>query len=109
MKRSFSLERQMGVLIGVIAGWIAYRQRTPFGAAMIGVAVLALALTVMRPRTFSSLTAAWMKLADSLGRVIGPVAMAVIYILVIVPVGVARRIAGADPLALRRDPGAASY
>jgi hypothetical protein len=50
-----------------------------------------------------------MKLGVLLGKVVSPVALGVLFYAVLVPIGVMMRIAGKDPLRLKRDAGAATY
>lgn len=51
----------------------------------------------------------WFRLGMLLGRIVNPLVMLLIYVLVIVPFGIAARILGKDLLRLRLDPGAKSY
>jgi hypothetical protein len=44
-----------------------------------------------------------------LGALVSPLALGVLYYGVLTPLGVLMRLAGKDPLRLRREPGAASY
>jgi hypothetical protein len=51
----------------------------------------------------------WFKLGNLLAAVIGPLAVAIVYVTTVVPIGLLMRALGKDPLRLRRDPAAASY
>ena len=55
------------------------------------------------------LTSAWLKLGAVLHAIVNPVMMALLFVLAIVPTGIAMRLAGKDLLRLKRDPKAASY
>jgi hypothetical protein len=55
------------------------------------------------------LTRAWLKFGELLHAIVNPVVMALLYVLAIVPTGLVMRLAGKDPLRLKKDPGAASY
>jgi hypothetical protein len=49
------------------------------------------------------------KLGVLLGKLVSPIALGILFYGVFFPVGVAMRLAGKDPLRLRRDAEAASY
>jgi predicted membrane metal-binding protein len=74
-----------------------------------GVAGLFLALAFVAPVLLRPLNRLWMALGRLLNRIVSPVVMAFLYIVAVVPTGLALRLSGKDPLRLRRDPGAASY
>jgi len=50
-----------------------------------------------------------MKLGILLGRIAAPVALAILFYGVFTPIGAVMRLAGKDPLRLKRDPGSPSY
>jgi Saxitoxin biosynthesis operon protein SxtJ len=82
-------------------GWVQY------GLAGIGVALILLGLAA--PKSLSGLHHAWVKLGLIMFRVVNPIVLALIYVVVIVPVGVLMRLTGRDPLHLRFDAKADSY
>ena len=82
-------------------GWIQY------GLAGIGVALILVGLVA--PHSLSPLHRAWDKLGLILFRVVNPVVLALIYAIVIVPVGFLMRVTGRDPLRLKFDAQADSY
>jgi hypothetical protein len=51
----------------------------------------------------------WIKLGVLLGKVVSPVALGILFYCVLMPIGIVLRMAGKDPLRLRRDSSAASY
>jgi len=67
--------------------------------AATGVAVL-LCMTV--PRVFTPFAILWFGLSNVLGAVVSRIVLTVVYMLVVVPMGLARRLAGADPMQLKR-------
>jgi hypothetical protein len=106
--RSFGLT--VGGILVVIAaarsyfhglGWVQY------GLAAIGVVLILLGLVA--PQSLTSLHRAWDKLGLILFRVVNPVVLALIYGIVMVPVGLLMRLTGRDPLRLKSDAGAESY
>jgi hypothetical protein len=51
----------------------------------------------------------WFRLGNLLAAVVGPVAVAIVYVTTVIPTGLLMRAMGKDPLRLRRDPAATSY
>jgi len=87
-----------------LAGLLAWRGHA---AAAIGAALLACALVIagaLAPGRLGLVQGAWMTLARAISMVTTPVSMAVIYFGVMLPIGVARRRFGRNPLV--RVPGA---
>ena len=75
----------------------------------LGAAALVAAVTMARPQALAMPNRLWMKLGLALARIVSPVAMGVLYFLVFTPFGVAMRLAGKDPLRLKRDAAARTY
>ena len=61
------------------------------------------------PAWLRGMNRAWMRLARLLSRVTNPIVLGVLFFLVFTPIGLCRRLFGADPLRLRFDPAASSY
>jgi Saxitoxin biosynthesis operon protein SxtJ len=76
-------------------------------ALVVAVAFLALALLWTAP--LRPLNRAWLKLGLLLSKIVSPVVMMVLFYATVTPVGVLMRLAGKDPLRLRRNAAAASY
>ena len=57
----------------------------------------------------SALNRQWTKLGHLLGRVVRPLALGIVFYGVMTPLGSLMRLAGKDPLRLKRDSSAASY
>jgi Saxitoxin biosynthesis operon protein SxtJ len=75
----------------------------------LGVAVVLALIAAMMPSLLTGPNRLWIKLGVLLGKLVSPVALGVLFYGVLSPIGVVMRIAGKDPLRLKRDPGAASY
>ena len=105
-------ERSFGLVVGgVLAGIGAWpllwgRAARPWSAA-IGVALVVAALVA--PRLLVPLNRAWTALGWALHRVVSPLVMGAIFFGVVWPIGLCLRLAGKDPLRLRREPDAPSY
>lgn len=61
------------------------------------------------PSLLGPLNRWWMRLGVLLGRVVGPVALGILFYAIFSPTGFIMRLAGKDPLRLRRAPAADSY
>jgi Saxitoxin biosynthesis operon protein SxtJ len=87
-------------------GWWRAGQRWPY---YVAAAAVFAAIALVAPRILGPANRAWTKLGLLLFRVVNPVVMAVLFVTTIVPIGLLMRLAGKDPLRLRRDPDAQSY
>jgi predicted membrane metal-binding protein len=76
-------------------------------ALVVAAAFLALALLWTAP--LRPLNRAWLKLGLLLSKIVSPIVMMVLFYATVTPIGVLMRLAGKDPLRLRRDATAASY
>lgn len=96
-----------GVLLG-IGAWPVLRGRPGrVWWAAIGGALVAAAL--LSPRLLVPLNRAWTALGWAMHRVVSPLVMGAIFFGVVLPIGLALRLAGKDLLRLRREPDAPSY
>ncbi len=110
---TFRVEREFGLLVGavliLVGSWWLYRghwQRVATGFAGIG-SVLVI-LGAIFPRALVYPNRAWMGFAHLLSLVTTPIILGLVYFLVIMPIGVIKRLSGWDPLR-RRAPAATSY
>ena len=87
------------VLILLLAAW--------FTANITWVipAIVVLILTMTIPVVFKPLAIVWFGLANVLGHIVSTVILSILFFLVLMPVGVIRRIGGADALGLKKWPG----
>jgi hypothetical protein len=112
-KRSFRVEREFGLIVGgiflLLSGWWIYRGKfhsvsqvtLPLGAVLV---LLGLAF----PRALVYPNKAWMALAEVLSFVSTRVILALVYFLIVTPIGFVKRLFGWDPLN-RRAPRSESY
>lgn len=68
-----------------------------------------LAAALLAPRILAPLNRLWMKFALLLYAVMNPLTMALLFFLVVTPIGVVMRLAGKDFLRKRLEPDASSY
>lgn len=65
------------------------------------ISLIFLILGILNSKILTPLNLAWIKLGEILGRFIAPVVMAVIYFLIVTPIGLFMRIIGKDLLNLK--------
>jgi hypothetical protein len=82
---------------GHVRGW----------SLVLGLIVLTIALT--QPRVLGPLNRFWSLIGSSLNKVTTPALMAIVFVIVITPIALLRRVAGSPGLALRFDPKLDSY
>lgn len=99
--RRFAL--QVGFAFLALAALLVWRDHRIFAAALAACGALLLAAGIIAPGRLGGVYRAWMALAHAISRVTTPVFMAVVYFLVMTPVGVLRRRIGANPLVHRLD------
>jgi hypothetical protein len=96
------------VLIAAVRVWL----HGGYGAIELMLAGTGLCLVVLAlvwAPSLAGLNRAWTKLGLILSKVVNPVALGLIYLTAIVPIGLIMRAFGHDPLRLKRDPQASSY
>jgi len=75
----------------------------------VGVAAVFALVALLKPALLSGLNRLWMKLGVLLGKVVSPIALSILFYIVITPIGLIIRLSGKDPLRLKFDPDAKSY
>jgi len=105
-------DRSFGMLFaGVFAlwgahSWWSHGEAFPWA---FGLSAVTLAVTLGRPGWLRPANRAWTKLAELLNRVMGPLALAVIFYAVLSPLAMAMRLVGRDVMKRRFDPAAHTY
>lgn len=98
-------ERSFGITFGVLglalAAWLSWKPHAAAPLAGVTGTVL-LAAALMRPRVLKIPSDLWARLSAVLGWVNSRVILLALFFLVLTPVGLVRRVFGADPLRLRR-------
>jgi hypothetical protein len=95
-------------LAALVAGLLLLRN----GHELTGIACLVLALlfvlsAVTRPAMLDPIARRWLALAEVMARVVTPLLLALVYFLIVTPMGLLRRTLGKSPFV--RDPRADSY
>lgn len=99
MKFAFTL----GAAFSVLSALLAFRHRTPGAEVAFALGVLLLLLGVLVPTRLGPVERGWMALGHAIGRVTGPIALAIIYYVALTPIGYLRRTFGRSPLARNPD------
>jgi len=86
------------VLILLLVAWIGAGIRHPLVAA----AAAAVLICMTAPRILTPFAMLWYGLSDVMGALVSRLVLTAVYGLVVLPVGMARRLTGADPLQLKR-------
>lgn len=108
--------RSFGLVVGgvfvAIAAVIAWRRGWEVGPLVVGLggpgAALAL-LGLVAPEVLRPVFVVWMGLAVVLGAVMTRVLLTLVFALIVVPIGLALRLAGKDPLDRRIDRARTTY
>ncbi len=74
-----------------------------------GVGLVLFVMGLIAPAVLAPLNRAWMKLGLLLFTIVNPIVLALIFLVTIVPIGLALRAFGKDPLRLKFEPDAKSY
>lgn len=104
--RNFGLV--MAAFFAILALWPLFQGGTVRGWAIAVAGAFAM-LAFLRPQVLTGLNRGWMAFGNLLNHIVSPVALGVVFLLAVLPVGLILRLAGKDPLRLKRDPAAKSY
>lgn len=108
-----SSDRSFGLVFAgffvVLALWRWWNGWTPWGYSWLGLAAAFAALAVIAPAILAPLNRFWIKLGLLMNRVVSPLMLAMLFFVVVTPIGLIMRLIGKDLLRLRHEPGARSY
>ena len=107
-----SSDRAFGVVFAVVfalVGLYPLLGADPVRWWAMAVAAGFAALAVAAPRALAPLNRAWMRVGAVLHAIVSPLVLAVMFYLLVAPIGLLWRVLGKDPLRLRFEPQAASY
>jgi len=93
---------------GLLLPWFKDWRTFPNGYALTA-AGLIMVWSFAAPQSIRPLYRAWMWVATIIGEVVNRVVLAAVYFLVILPLAMAMRLLGRDPLRRRFDPNAQTY
>ena len=105
-------ERRFGqvfaVMFAIIGGLMVWRQNAHWLFAFVASAVF-LALALWAPNVLYWPNRLWLALGLLLNKIMQPIVLAVVFYLVVTPIGLMMRLTGKDPLRLKLDKDAKSY
>jgi hypothetical protein len=104
--RNFGLVFAAVFAVLAVLSWRAGGHHWPW---WLGAAAVVLAIAMIGPALLAPLNVLWNKFGLLLFRFVSPVALALIFVTTIVPIGFYWRMMGRDPLRLKREPRADSY
>jgi hypothetical protein len=71
-------------------------------SACISLGILFLIASVLEMKILNSLSNTWLKFGNCLGRITSPILLAIIFFLIITPIGILSRVFGRDELKLKK-------
>lgn len=90
-------------LVFIVGAAYLYWQNHHTGAILLGtIAVIFIALTVVKPSLLSPLNRLWFKLGVCLGKIVSPLVLGLLFLVLITPVAVITRLCGRDELLLKK-------
>jgi Saxitoxin biosynthesis operon protein SxtJ len=100
---TFRAEREFGLIVGVVFSllglWWLYRGKflpVAYSVSVVGWTLILLGLVA--PRVLVAPRKIWMKLAEGMAYVSSRIILAIIFFLVLTPIGLVKRAMGWDPL-----------
>jgi hypothetical protein len=112
MKRRRDPAREFAFVFAALAALIGLAPLVHGGSPRfiaLGLTIILLVIGLFAPRILSVPARAWLALAALLNRTVSAVVLAIIYLVVITPTGIYRRLSGKDALQRRFDPAASTY
>jgi hypothetical protein len=107
-----SSARTFGLAVGSVLLLLAPRSYLKGGlswAWMLGFGAALVLVAAARPAWLAPLNRLWMALGRMLNRVVSPIVLALLFVGVMWPIGLLMRLAGSDPLRLKRAGAGESY
>jgi hypothetical protein len=107
-----SSDRGFGIVFAIffaLVGLAPLRTHHPVRWVALAIGGGLLIVALVRPVWLHYPNRAWRKLGLLMGRVVSPVVTALLFFLVVTPMGFLMRLTGKDPLRLRSEPGVPSY
>ena len=99
-----SSNRSFGILFSIVFAIIAFWpiiNGNPLRLWLIPVSVIFLVLGLLNSKLLNPLNVVWVKFGELLGRLIAPIVMALIYFIIITPIGLFMRLIGKDLLNIK--------
>ncbi|HEV7475267.1 MAG TPA: SxtJ family membrane protein [Pyrinomonadaceae bacterium] len=106
MKKRFRAEREFGLVVGgvfvLLGSWWLYREKfLTVAQVFLPLGALLVLLGLIWPRLLILPNRAWMLLAEGMSYVTTRLILALVFYLMVTPIGVIKRLSGWDPLSRR--------
>jgi predicted membrane metal-binding protein len=105
-------ERSFGILFAVVFAVIAFWPLLKGDGVRwwaLAIAIVFAVFAFLAPGVLKPLNRAWMAVGRLLNKIVSPVVLGLLYIVAVVPTGLALRLTGKDPLRLKLDRKASTY
>ena len=99
-----SSNRSFGILFSIVFAIIAFWPTingNPLRLWSIPISVIFLVLGLLNSKLLNPLNIVWLKFGELLGRIIAPIVMAIIYFIIVTPIGLFMRLIGKDLLNIK--------
>ena len=99
-----SSNRSFGILFSIVFAIIAFWPTingNPLRLWSIPISVIFLVLGLLNSKLLNPLNIVWVKFGELLGRIIAPIVMAIIYFIIVTPIGLFMRLIGKDLLNIK--------
>ena len=99
-----SSNRSFGILFSILFAIIAFWpiiNGNPLRLWPIPISVIFLILGLLNSKLLNPLNVVWVKFGELLGRIIAPIVMAIIYFIIVTPIGLFMRLIGKDLLNIK--------
>ena len=99
-----SSNRSFGILFSIVFAIIAFWpifSGDPLRLWSIPISIIFLVLGLLNSKLLNPLNIVWVKFGELLGRIIAPIVMAIIYFIIVTPIGLFMRLIGKDLLNIK--------
>ena len=99
-----SSNRSFGILFSIVFAIIAFWpifSGDPLRLWSIPISIIFLVLGLLNSKLLNPLNIVWVKFGELLGKIIAPLVMAIIYFIIVTPIGLFMRLIGKDLLNLK--------
>ncbi len=99
-----SSNRSFGILFCIVFAIIAFwpiLSGSPLRLWSLPISIIFLVLGLLNSKLLNPLNIVWIKFGEILGRIIAPIVMAIIYFIIVTPIGLFMRLIGKDLLNIK--------
>ena len=99
-----SSNRSFGILFSIVFAIITFWpiiSGNPFRLWSLPISIIFLVLGLLNSKLLNPLNIVWVKFGELLGRIIAPIVMAIIYFIIVTPIGLFMRLIGKDLLNIK--------